>query len=62
MVGGNFFSDINNQPKVKVSESADLRSVNSTYWLCMIQRVLMKPFLDHLNCNRDKLERVTKQQ
>lgn len=28
----------------------------------MIQRVLMKPFLDHLNCNTDKLERVTKQQ
>ena len=33
-----------------------------TYWLCMIQRVLMKPFLDHLNCNRDKLEWITKQQ
>lgn len=39
-----------------------LRLVYSTYWLCMIQRVLMKPFLDHLNCNRDKLESVTKQQ
>lgn len=28
----------------------------------MIQRVLMKPFLDHLNCNKDKPEWVTKQQ
>lgn len=33
-----------------------------TYWLCMSQRVRMKPFLDHLNCNTDELERVTKQQ
>lgn len=40
----------------------EVRVVNSTYWLCMIQRVLMKPFLDHLNCNRDKLGWVTKQQ
>lgn len=39
-----------------------VRLVYSTYWLCMIQRVLMKPFLDHLNCNRDKLGWVTKQQ
>lgn len=39
-----------------------LSLVHSTYWLCMIQRVLMKPFLDHLNCNRDKLGWVTKQQ
>lgn len=30
------------------------RWVFVTYWLCIIQRVLMKPFLDHLNCNRGK--------
>lgn len=33
-----------------------------TYWLWMIQRVLMKPFLDHLNCNRGKWEWVAKPQ
>lgn len=56
----------NNQMKVSKARSRpafrEVRVVNSTYWLCMIQRVLMKPFLDHLNCNRDKLGWVTKQQ
>lgn len=56
----------NNQMKVSKARPRpafrEVRVVNSTYWLCMIQRVLMKPFLDHLNCNRDKLGWVTKQQ
>lgn len=39
-----------------------VRRVYSTYCWCILQRVFMKPFLDHLNCNRDKLEWVTKQQ